>query len=62
MVHPDDRNRLSDSLISSDTGTVNILEDTATRVTNPADRDPSLRYDKTGEILLVPQPSNDPNE
>jgi len=44
------------------TGTVTILEDTATRITSPADRDPSLRYDKTGEILLVPQPSNDPNE
>jgi len=62
MVHPDDRIRLSDNLISSDAGTVNILEDTATRVTNPADRDPNLRYDKSGEILLVPQPSNDPNE
>ena len=45
------------------TGTANVLEsesrkhgDLGTR------REAGLKYDKTGKILLVPQPSDDPND
>lgn len=47
-------------MTDSDPGTANVLEDER-RHTETA-RDASLKYDKTDKILLVPQPSDDPND
>jgi hypothetical protein len=42
-------------------GTVYILDEPATAAA-PAARNPNLKYDRTGTIILVPQPSDDPND
>jgi hypothetical protein len=39
-------------------GTVYILDEP----TEQTVRNPNLKYDKTGTIILVPQPSDDPND
>jgi hypothetical protein len=42
-------------------GTVFILDEPVAAAT-PVARDPKLKYDRTGTIILVPQPSDDPND
>ena len=45
------------------TGTALVLKDEQRReVEQHVARDLTLKYDKTGTILLVPQPSDDPND
>lgn len=44
-------------------GTAHVLEgDRRREVELNATRNANLKYDKTGTILLVPQPSDDPND
>lgn len=45
-------------------GTANVLEGDRRREEEQqaSARDASLKYDRTGKILLVPQPSDDPND
>jgi hypothetical protein len=46
-------------------GTAKVLETERRRAGGDGDgagREASLKYDKTGKILLVPQPSDDPND
>jgi hypothetical protein len=44
-------------------GTVLILDEpAAAAAVAPAARNPNLKYDRTGTIILVPQPSDDPND
>jgi hypothetical protein len=42
-------------------GTVYILDQPVSAAA-PAARNPNLKYDPTGTIILVPQPSDDPND
>lgn len=42
-------------------GTALVLEDDQEERT-AVTRDANLKYDRTGKILLVPQPSDDPND
>jgi MFS family permease len=44
------------------TGTAKVLQDGRLAEESALARDPSLKYDITGKILLVPQPSDDPND
>ncbi|KAF1998045.1 MFS general substrate transporter [Amniculicola lignicola CBS 123094] len=54
---------LEDHKLEHVPGTALVLEDEARRETEQAvARDASLKYDETGKILLVPQPSDDPND
>ncbi|KAF2255351.1 MFS transporter-like protein [Trematosphaeria pertusa] len=54
---------LDDHKLEHVPGTANVLEDVSRRqVEHAVARDASLKYDKTGKILLVPQPSDDPND
>jgi hypothetical protein len=47
----------------SGAGTANVLESESKRPGgHAAGREAGLKYDKTGKILLVPQPSDDPND
>ena len=43
-------------------GTATVLDDEARLQEEHAVHDPNLKYDPTGQIILVPQPSNDPND
>jgi hypothetical protein len=45
-------------------GTSYMLDDEKRRETEQLTIDPNLKYDTTGKtpIILVPQPSNDPND
>jgi hypothetical protein len=43
-------------------GTVYILDKPATAAGPAAAHNPKLKYDRTGTIILVPQPSDDPND
>jgi len=43
-------------------GTVTILEGESQRIDDAILGTSNLKYDKTGKVLLVPQPSDDPNE
>lgn len=54
---------LEDNKLEHVPGTALVLEDERRREEEHAvARDASLKYDKTGKILLVPQPSDDPND
>ncbi|PVH95713.1 MFS general substrate transporter [Periconia macrospinosa] len=52
---------LEDRKLEHVPGTANVLEDDRIHVRHE-ERDGRLKYDKTGKILLVPQPSDDPND
>ena len=43
-------------------GTATVLDDEVRLQEEHAVHDPNLKYDPTGQIILVPQPSNDPND
>jgi hypothetical protein len=43
-------------------GTATVLDDEARLQEEHTVHDPNLKYDPTGQIILVPQPSNDPND
>ncbi|KAK7181442.1 hypothetical protein DPSP01_008674 [Paraphaeosphaeria sporulosa] len=54
---------LEDHKLEHVPGTANVLEDERRRQEEQGQaRDAGLKYDKTGKILLVPQPSDDPND
>ncbi|KAF2280732.1 MFS transporter-like protein [Westerdykella ornata] len=54
---------LEDHKLEHVPGTAFVLEDERRREEEQAiARDANLKYDKTGKILLVPQPSDDPND
>ncbi|KAJ4301180.1 hypothetical protein N0V90_003270 [Kalmusia sp. IMI 367209] len=54
---------LEDHKLEHVPGTANVLEDGRSRQEEQVQtRDANLKYDKTGKILLVPQPSDDPND
>ncbi|KAF2441280.1 MFS general substrate transporter [Karstenula rhodostoma CBS 690.94] len=54
---------LEDHKLEHVPGTANVLEDERMRQEEQMQaRDANRKYDKTGKILLVPQPSNDPND
>ncbi|KAF2474725.1 MFS transporter-like protein [Lindgomyces ingoldianus] len=54
---------LEDNKLEHVPGTALVLEDDRRQETEHAfARDASLKYDATGQILLVPQPSDDPND
>ena len=57
------RDALEDELTDSLTGTSYVYDD-ASRPTENGEPNPRLKYDKTGPtpIILVPQPSDDPND
>jgi hypothetical protein len=44
------------------TGTATVLDDEARLREENAVHNPHLKYDPTGTIILVPQPSNDPSD
>lgn len=52
---------LEDRKLEHVPGTAFVLEDRRGQEEAVA-RDANLKYDKTGKILLVPQPSDDPND
>jgi hypothetical protein len=43
-------------------GTATVLDDEVRLQEEHTVHDPNLKYDPTGQIILVPQPSNDPND
>lgn len=54
---------LDDSALEHVPGTAHVLQgDQRREVEQNAARSANLKYDKTGTILLVPQPSDDPND
>tara|TARA_R110002003_G_scaffold97_12_gene7863 strand:- start:50636 stop:50917 length:282 start_codon:yes stop_codon:yes gene_type:complete len=54
---------LDDHALDHVPGTAQVLEGEQRReVERSAVRNENLKYDKTGTILLVPQPSDDPND
>ncbi|KAF2033833.1 MFS transporter-like protein [Setomelanomma holmii] len=54
---------LDDHALEHVPGTAQVLEgDQRTEIARTVARDQNLKYDKTGTILLVPQPSDDPND
>jgi hypothetical protein len=54
---------LEDHKLEHVPGTAFVLEDDRRREEEQVvTRDANLKYDKTGKILLVPQPSDDPND
>jgi hypothetical protein len=54
---------LEDHKLEHVPGTAFVLEDDRRREEEQAvARDFNLKYDKTGKTLLVPQPSDDPND
>ncbi|KAF2178501.1 MFS transporter-like protein [Zopfia rhizophila CBS 207.26] len=53
---------LEDRRLEHVPGTALVLEDERRHQEEQAPHDPNLKYDPTGKILLVPQPSDDPND
>jgi hypothetical protein len=54
---------LEDRKLEHVPGTALVLDgDKRREVEQDAARNRNLKYDKTGKILLVPQPSDDPND
>ncbi|KAF2683249.1 MFS transporter-like protein [Lentithecium fluviatile CBS 122367] len=54
---------LEDRKLEHVPGTANVLESESKRPgERAAEREAGLKYDRTGKILLVPQPSDDPND
>ena len=52
---------LEDGTLQHVPGTVNVLDD-ASRNAVAAERDTHSKRDKTGKIILVPQPSDSPDD
>ena len=52
---------LEDKTLQHVPGTVNVLDD-ASRHAVEAERDTHSKRDKTGKIILVPQPSDSPDD
>ena len=52
---------LEDKTLQHVPGTVNVLDD-ASRNAVAAERDTHSKRDKTGKIILVPQPSDSPDD
>jgi hypothetical protein len=50
--------------LQSALGTSFVVDDEARRAENHTTLDPNLKYDRSGSvpIILVPQPSDDPND
>jgi len=53
---------LNDTKLQHVPGTATVLDDEARLREENAVHNPDLKYDPTGTIILVPQPSNDPND
>ncbi|OCK73837.1 MFS transporter-like protein [Lepidopterella palustris CBS 459.81] len=53
---------LNDTKLLHVPGTATVLDDEARLQEENTVHDPNLKYDFTGKIILVPQPSNDPND
>lgn len=54
---------LEDGKLKHVPGTAQVLEsDKRREIEQNVARNANLKYDKTGKILLVPQPSDDPND
>ena len=52
---------LEDKILENVPGTVYVLDD-ANRTAVEAERDTRSKRDKTGQIILVPQPSDSPDD
>lgn len=48
--------------VNSRIGTSFVVDNAARRAETNTSLDPSLKYDRSGTIILVPQPSDDPND
>lgn len=53
---------LDDTKLQHVPGTATVLDDEVRLQEEHTVHDPNLKYDPTGQIILVPQPSNDPND
>ncbi|TID27357.1 putative mfs transporter protein [Venturia nashicola] len=53
---------LEDRKLQQVPGTSVVVDDDARRAETNTSLNPNLKYDRTGSIILVPQPSDDPND
>ncbi|KAF2810513.1 MFS general substrate transporter [Mytilinidion resinicola] len=53
---------LNDTKLQHVPGTATVFDDESRLREENAVHDPNLKYDSTGTIILIPQPSNDPND
>ncbi|KAF2499648.1 major facilitator superfamily transporter [Lophium mytilinum] len=53
---------LNDTKLQHVPGTATVFDDEGRLREENAVHDPNLKYDTTGTIILIPQPSNDPND